>query len=107
MVFFDFDKSDLTAEAQRIITAASEDFKKGGYVRLVITGHTDTVGTDSYNQKLSERRANAVRIELQKLGVDPKAIMAIGVGKNGLLVPTADQIREAQNRRAEIVFSKQ
>jgi len=107
MVFFDFDKSDLTAEAQRIITAASEDFKKGGYVRLVITGHTDTMGTDAYNQKLSERRADSVKKMMIKLGVDPKAIQAIGVGKNGLLVPTADQIREAQNRRAEIVFNKQ
>jgi OmpA-OmpF porin, OOP family len=107
MVFFDFDKSDLTAEAQRIITSASEDFKKGGYVRLVITGHTDTMGTDAYNQKLSERRADSVKKMMIKLGVDPKAIQAIGVGKNGLLVPTADQIREAQNRRAEIVFNKQ
>ena len=107
MVFFDFDKSTLTPEAERIITSAASDFKKGGYVRIVVTGHTDTVGTDAYNQKLSERRANAVRIAMQKLGVDPNAIMAIGVGKNGLLVPTADQIREAQNRRAEIVFTKQ
>jgi outer membrane protein OmpA-like peptidoglycan-associated protein len=106
MVFFDFDKYDLTPEAQRILASAAQDFKKGGYVRIVVTGHTDTVGTDSYNQKLSERRADAVKNQLIKLGVNVQEISAIGVGKNGLLVPTADQIREAQNRRAEIVFNK-
>lgn len=106
MVFFDFDKSDLTPEAMSILTAAAEDYKKGGYVRIVVTGHTDTVGTVPYNQKLSERRAEAVRKQLVKLGVDAGQIQAIGVGKDGLLVPTADQVREAKNRRAEIVFSK-
>ncbi|MGE3624207.1 MAG: OmpA family protein [Bdellovibrionales bacterium] len=107
MVFFDFDKSDLTPEAQRILASAAEDYKKGGVVRIVVTGHTDTVGTIPYNQKLSERRAEAVRKALTNLGVDANTIAATGVGKNGLLVPTADQIREAQNRRAEIVFSRQ
>ena len=106
MVFFDFDKSVLTPEALSILTAAAEDYKKGGYVRIVVTGHTDTVGTDSYNQRLSERRANAVKKELTKLGVDAGQIVSTGVGKDGLLVPTADQVREAKNRRAEIVFSK-
>jgi len=60
----------------------------------------------SDNQKLSERRANAVKDELVKLGIDQGGITAVGVGKNGLLVPTADQVREAKNRRAEIVFNK-
>jgi outer membrane protein OmpA-like peptidoglycan-associated protein len=107
MVFFDFDKSTLTPEAISILTAAAEDYKKGGYVRIVVTGHTDTVGTVPYNQKLSERRADAVKLELVKLGVDSAQITAIGVGKDGLLVPTADQVREAKNRRAEIVFNKE
>jgi OOP family OmpA-OmpF porin len=106
MVFFDFDKSTLTPEAHSILAAAAEDFKKGGYVRVVVTGHTDTVGTVPYNQKLSERRADVVQKELVKLGVTANQIAAVGVGKTGLLVPTADQIREAKNRRAEIVFSK-
>lgn len=107
MVFFDFDKSVLTPEAKRIIAAAAEDFKKGGYVRIVVTGHTDTVGTVKYNQKLSERRAAAVKKEFAQLGVPAAEVQAVGVGKSGLLVPTADGVREAQNRRAEIVFNKQ
>ncbi|HEY4125365.1 MAG TPA: OmpA family protein, partial [Rhizomicrobium sp.] len=81
-------------------------FKKDGYVRIVVTGHTDTVGSNDYNQKLSERRAASVKRELIHLGLSAKSIEPMGVGKNGLLVPTADGVREAQNRRAEIVFNK-
>jgi outer membrane protein OmpA-like peptidoglycan-associated protein len=107
MVFFDFDKSALTPEAKKILASAAQDFKSGKYVRIVVTGHTDTVGTAKYNQKLSERRAATVKTQLQKLGVNPSEIEATGVGKNDLLVPTADGVREAQNRRAEIVFQSQ
>jgi OmpA-OmpF porin, OOP family len=106
MVFFDFDKATLTPEAKRIIASAAQDFKSGKYVRLVITGHTDTMGSAKYNQKLSVRRANAVKEEFTSLGVPPVEIAAAGVGENGLMVPTSDQVREAQNRRAEIVFNK-
>jgi outer membrane protein OmpA-like peptidoglycan-associated protein len=106
MVFFDFDKSTLTPEAKNILASAAAEYKRNGYVRIDVTGHTDTMGTGSYNQALSERRAAAVKAELVRLGLDPNSIDAVGVGKNGLMVPTADQIREAQNRRAEIVLSK-
>ena len=105
-VFFDFNKSTLTPEAKRIIASASDEFKKGHFVSIDVTGHTDTVGTAAYNQKLSDRRAMAVKEELQKLGVSPDSIKEAGVGKNGLMVPTADGVREAQNRRAEIVLNK-
>ena len=107
MVFFDFNKSALTPEAKRILASAAQDFQKGGFVKIVVTGHTDTVGTMKYNQKLSEARAEAVKAELEKLGVSAQVVKAVGAGKNGLLVPTADGVREAQNRRAEIVFDKQ
>jgi outer membrane protein OmpA-like peptidoglycan-associated protein len=104
MVFFDFDKSTLTPEAKRIIAAAAKDFKSGKYIRLVVTGHTDTKGTAKYNQKLSERRATSVAKEFERLGVPAPSVKKLGAGKSGLLVPTADGVREAQNRRAEIVF---
>lgn len=106
IVFFDFNKSVLTPEAKRIIASAAAEYKKDGYAEISITGHTDTVGSDSYNKKLSERRALAVEGELKKLGVATNHIKETGVGKEGLMVPTADGVREAQNRRAEIVLSK-
>jgi OOP family OmpA-OmpF porin len=106
MVFFDFNKSMLTPEAKRIIASAATEYKRDGYAEISVTGHTDTVGSDSYNKKLSERRAMAVEAELKKLGVGVGHIKEEGVGKEGLMVPTANGVREAQNRRAEIVLSK-
>ncbi len=106
MVFFDFNKSTLTPEAKRIIASAAAEYKRDGYAEITVTGHTDTVGSDSYNKKLSDRRAMAVEAELKKLGVGTSHIKESGVGKEGLMVPTADGVREAQNRRAEIVLSK-
>ncbi|MDE2030156.1 MAG: OmpA family protein, partial [Alphaproteobacteria bacterium] len=106
MVFFDFDKSTLTPEAKRIIASAAKEYKNGHYVTITVTGHTDTVGTVAYNKKLSVRRAKAVKKYLAALGVPSKDVKAIGVGKNGLMVPTANGVREAQNRRAEIVLVK-
>jgi OOP family OmpA-OmpF porin len=106
MVFFDFNKSTLTPEAKRIIASAAAEYKRDGYAEISVTGHTDTVGSDSYNKKLSDRRAMAVEAELKRLGVGVSHIKEMGVGKEGLMVPTADGVREAQNRRAEIVLSK-
>ncbi len=105
-VFFDFDKSVLTPEAKNIVAAAAKEFKKDGFAKIVVTGHTDTMGTEAYNLGLSARRAAAVKAELAKLGVSDANVKDTGVGKNGLLVPTTDGVREAQNRRAEIVLSK-
>jgi OmpA-OmpF porin, OOP family len=105
-VFFDFDKSTLTPEAKKIVAAAAKEFQKGGLAKIDVTGHTDTMGTEAYNKKLSQRRAAAVKAELATLGVAAANIKEVGVGKNGLLVPTTDGVREAQNRRAEIVLSK-
>jgi len=103
-VFFDFDKSNITDAAAKVIQAAADAVKQGNVVRITVTGHTDTVGTASYNQGLSERRATAVKGALVADGVAAGEIATVGVGKAGLLVPTADGVREPQNRRAEIVL---
>jgi outer membrane protein OmpA-like peptidoglycan-associated protein len=101
-VFFDFNKSDITSDAAAIISQAAQTAVSGRVAKIQVTGHTDTVGTVKYNQKLSERRAAAVKAELIKDGVSADTIATVGVGKSGLLVPTPDGVREPQNRRAEI-----
>jgi iron complex outermembrane receptor protein len=103
-VFFDFDKSNITDAAAKVIQAAADAVKAGHVVQLTVTGHTDTVGSSAYNQGLSERRAASVKTQLVTDGVAGGEITTIGVGKTGLLVPTADGVREPQNRRAEIVL---
>ena len=104
LVFFDWDKADLTAEAKKIIATAAEDTKKGNIARIQATGHADRSGPDAYNIKLSMRRALAVKGELTRLGVPEKDIAVLAKGEREPLVPTADGVREPQNRRVEIVF---
>jgi outer membrane protein OmpA-like peptidoglycan-associated protein len=104
LVFFDFNKSDVTAEANRVIAQAADHAKRGGVSRIVVTGHTDTSGAPQYNQRLSERRAANVREALVRQGLAANAISTVGKGESDPLVRTADGVREPQNRRAEIVL---
>ena len=103
MVFFDWDRSNLSQQALTTIRQAADAFKTKGNARITATGHTDTSGPESYNMALSLRRANAVKDALVREGVPAQAITVIGRGEQGLLVQTADGVREPQNRRVEIV----
>jgi outer membrane protein OmpA-like peptidoglycan-associated protein len=104
MVFFDWDRSNLSQQALNTIRQAAAAFKSKGNARITATGHTDTSGPDGYNMALSLRRANAVKDALVREGVPASAITTVGVGKAGLLVQTPDGVREPQNRRVEIVI---
>jgi len=104
MVFFDWDKSDLTSQALDTIGRAAEAYRSKGGARVTATGHTDTSGPPQYNMALSLRRANAVKDQLVHDGVRPEDISVVGLGETSLLVPTPDGVREAQNRRVEIVI---
>jgi len=104
LVFFDFDRADLTDRARQIIAEAATNAQRGGTTRVEVSGHADRAGTPQYNQRLSERRAAAVAAELERRGV-PRSAMAIqAFGESRPLVPTADGVREPQNRRVEIVL---
>src|SRR5712691_4916577 len=104
LVFFDWDKDTITSDGMRIIQQAAAAFRAGAPVRIQVTGYTDRSGSPGYNQRLSERRANNVADALSRLGV-PRDEMAVGGrGENDNRVPTADGVREPQNRRVEIVF---
>jgi hypothetical protein len=105
LVFFDFDKSDLTPEAVKIVDQAAADIAAGKPTSIEVTGYTDTVGSDAYNLRLSKRRALAVQAELTRQGVPGSEIAIVAKGKHDLLVPTADGVKEPQNRRASIVYA--
>jgi OOP family OmpA-OmpF porin len=104
LVFFDWDKYNITAEGERIIELAAQQYKAGGSVKLQVTGYTDTTGSYAYNQRLSERRANAVATRLVALGVARSDMSVAGRSFNDLRVPTPPGVREPQNRRVEILF---
>ena len=72
--------------------------------RIEVNGYTDTSGTPRYNQGLSLRRARTVAAELVRDGVPQSAINVQGLGETNPLVPTADGVREPQNRRVEIII---
>jgi iron complex outermembrane receptor protein len=104
LVFFDFNKSDLTAQAVTIVDQAAANAGPAKVTQLTVTGHTDTVGSDAYNMRLSRRRAESVAAQLEKDGIASSEIQIVAKGKRDLLVPTADGVREPQNRRVQIVY---
>jgi OmpA-OmpF porin, OOP family len=104
LVFFDFDKSNITPEADRVIQQAAANAKQGNVSRIQATGHADRAGPDKYNMALSIRRANAVKAALVRQGIPEGQIVVIGKGETEPLVPTPDGVREPQNRRVEILL---
>jgi len=98
--------ADLAPDAVRTLdelgrALASKDLAS---YRFRIEGHTDTVGSRDYNRALSERRAEAVvDYVAKKYGVDPSRLQAVGMGEDGLLVPTPQQTPEPRNRRVQVI----
>jgi outer membrane protein OmpA-like peptidoglycan-associated protein len=104
LVFFDWDKYNLTPRAVQIIAQAAQASHTQNVTTLNVSGYTDTSGTPRYNQGLSIRRAKAVAAQLVADGVPKSAIEIHGFGQTHLLVPTGPGVREPQNRRVEIVL---
>lgn len=101
-VFFDFNRASLTPEARTIVKAAVDDAEQSGLVSVRVTGHTDTVGSERYNLALSIKRAEAVKAEMVRDGLNGAQIAIEGRGFHNPLVPTGPGVREPQNRRAVI-----
>lgn len=104
LVFFDWDRPDLTDRARRIVAEAAANATRAQSTRIEVAGYTDTSGSAAYNQRLSMRRAQTVAAELIKDGVPRDSISIQAFGETHLLVPTAQGVREPQNRRVEIVI---
>ncbi|MFN5904045.1 MAG: OmpA family protein, partial [Novosphingobium sp.] len=104
IVFFDWDKSDITPEAASILDSAVTAYANCANVPIMLAGYADRSGTPKYNQGLSERRNASVRAYLTSRGIADGAITSQGFGENNPRVPTADGVRELQNRRVEITY---
>ncbi|HTZ69649.1 MAG TPA: OmpA family protein [Acetobacteraceae bacterium] len=104
LVFFDWDRADLTARARQIVAEAAQASTHVQTTRIEVNGYTDLSGTATYNQRLSVRRAKSVESELIRDGVAQNEIEIHGYGESNPLVPTAPGVREPQNRRVEIIL---
>jgi len=102
LVFFDWDRSNLSPQAMSTIGQAAAAYKASGNARIMAVGNTDTSGPPDYNMALSLRRAEAVKRALVQNGVPEAAVQTSGRGETSLLVQTGDGVREPQNRRVEM-----
>lgn len=102
LVFFDWNKADITPAAQRTLQDAVKAFG-GPAARIHVVGHTDSSGSPDYNQRLSIRRAEAVKRSIVALGVPAGSVTTEGRGESQLLVQTGPNVREPSNRRAQVL----
>lgn len=106
LVFFDFDRAELTSEGRDILQGVVNDMQDQSVARIVATGHADTAGSSAYNERLSERRARTVREALNGMNLPVGEIITNARGESEPLVPTGDGVREPQNRRVEITVER-
>ncbi|MBV8187454.1 MAG: OmpA family protein [Alphaproteobacteria bacterium] len=102
MVFFGLNSTKIDPDAAATITEAANVAKGMPSAKVTVVGFTDTTGPVAYNQQLSVKRANAVRDGLIANGVPAQQVNIVGEGEAGLLVPTAQQVNQAKNRRVAI-----
>jgi outer membrane protein OmpA-like peptidoglycan-associated protein len=99
---FRFDSEALTDESRKLVQDVLQSVKAQPVPDVIVIGHTDTTGSQASNFELGMRRANVVRTLLIDAGLSPSAIDARSHGELELLVPTANDVFEAKNRRVEI-----
>ncbi|WP_050057553.1 OmpA family protein [Silvibacterium bohemicum] len=104
-VLFDFNKYTLKTDAREKLAKVSGILLSYPGLNLQVEGYTDNVGTDEYNQKLSEERADAVRDYLQSQGVSQSNISAAGYGKSDPVADNSSASGRAENRRVQLVVS--
>lgn len=100
--FFDFDKAILKPEAKVKLDDMTSKLKDMNLEVIIATGHTDSVGTDEYNQKLSIRRAEAVKAYIISRGIDAKRVFSEGKGEKQPVADNKTKDGRAQNRRVVI-----
>ncbi len=103
-VYFDYDESSLTEEAQSLIAAHADYLNDHSGLAILLEGHTDERGTREYNLALGDLRSEAVSLLLQALGVDQSRITTISLGEEIPAVIGADEESWALNRRVQIIY---
>ncbi|MGD9713914.1 MAG: OmpA family protein [Thermomicrobiales bacterium] len=101
-VFFDFDSEVLPADAPHSVESMAYKATYCKWRNISVAGHTDRSGSDAYNDALSRRRAEAVAALLESYGISRGAMAITAHGEGEPRVPTADGVREPQNRRVEV-----
>jgi outer membrane protein OmpA-like peptidoglycan-associated protein len=104
-VLFDFNKADLKSSGLVDINKLAQFLQENPDRKVIVEGYTDSSGSAAYNQSLSERRANSVRMALVKMGVSPERIVAQGYGKEYPVADNTSNSGRAQNRRVEVTIS--
>lgn len=99
---FGFDKSSLTAEGKSQLDAVVAQIGRVSVEVIIVTGHTDSVGTDAYNQKLGQLRADAVKVYLVSKGIPPGKVYAESRGEKQPAVSNATKEGRAKNRRVDV-----
>ena len=102
-LYFVEGKDEFTDESKRAFDNVFAEIAKRPVPDVLVIGHTDTVGTDAFNDALSRQRAEVVRSALVARGIAAENIVVVGRGKREPIVPTADGVAEARNRRVEIL----
>jgi peptidoglycan-associated lipoprotein len=102
-IFFDYDKSELRAEATQQLQKNFDWMKQNATGTLVVEGHCDERGTNEYNMALGERRANAAKDYMVNIGADPARMQAVSFGEERPFALGHDEASWAQNRRAHFV----
>lgn len=101
-VLFDFDKTAVKPDGAKILDRLVEFLKENPDRKVELEGHTDWIGTDKYNQGLSERRAASVKNYVVKKGVDPSRIATRGFGESKPIADNKTRAGRAKNRRVEV-----
>jgi len=102
LILYFTEGSTLSDESKEVVDKMFVEIAKRPAAEITVIGHTDTVGADAFNDKLSLERAQTVREILIGMGVPAQNITAAGRGRRELLVPTADNVSEPRNRRVEL-----
>lgn len=102
IVYFDFAKSTLNAKGKTVVKQIAEKLNTMGSYKVKLSGHTDRVASNEFNQRLSERRVATVKDALVKKGVKAGSITTEAYGETRNAVPTKDGVAEQLNRRVEV-----